>query len=79
MFTPWVDLTSSTRSRLGLYWGHYEAMGVRGQQEVGVDRWGYGFDFSSSFAPLDKKNKNFTPFIWTQYQWFKYDAKRWRR
>ena len=73
LFTPWVDLTSNARSRLALYWGHYEA------DEAEVDRWGYGFDFSSSFAPLDKKNNNFTPFIWAQYQWFKYDAKKWRR
>jgi len=73
LFTPWVDLTSKTKSRLALYWGHYEAMGVRGGDEASVDRWGYGFDFSTSFSPLDKKNNNFTPFIWSRYQWFKYD------
>lgn len=79
LFTPWINIASDTRSRLALYWGHYEAMGISGTQEASVDRWGYGFEASQSFKPLDKKNNNFTPFIWAQYQNFRYDAKRLKR
>lgn len=78
-FTPEIKVIQNMKSRLALYWGHYEAMGISGGQEASVDRWGYCFNLSSSFKPFDKKNNNFTPFVWAQYQNFKYDAERLKR